>query len=163
MHYGVITNMAAIALIHLSHLWMHNFRSLFFSICHGIFRFVSKVREKKNGFRLFLEHVIMRVSSAASDYYDYSYRFLFLPSIFLFDWLRRAFLSFNAYTLSLRPTHTHSAHFHQIVKSYSLKTHISHHALWCRSIFHLIRAATASWQSHNGTFSHFEAIHLRFA
>lgn len=134
MHYGIITNMAAIALIHLS-------------IYECIISDRSSSRYREYFFRLFRKWDEKKLFPPFSRAYNNArqqryccwllwlfVRFLFLSSIFLFDWLRRAFLSLNAYTLSLQLTHTHSAPFIQIVKSYSLKTHISHHAFWCRSV-----------------------------
>lgn len=82
-----------------------------------------------------------------------SYDFFLLPSIFLFDWLQRAVLCVYAYTSWLRLIHTH---IHQIVKSYSLITHIYHIILnadllsLSRSL-HCIRTETIS-QWHIFTF-----------
>lgn len=59
-----------------------------------------------------------------------SYDFFFLPYIFLFDWLQCAVLCTRISSLRLihiRSLSHSTVHIHQIVKSYSLITHISHH------------------------------------
>lgn len=119
VHYGVITNMAAIALIHLfiyeciiSEFAPHSL-SLNRKCDHCFFSpLIEHQARVKNCFRLFLEHIITRVNSVGWWLLWLLFRMIsFLPSIFSV-WLAFDVPSLYVCVYSIITTLTHSTHIH---------------------------------------------------
>lgn len=141
-----------------------------------MFRASHRTRvKKKNGFRLFLEHIIARVSDVDDDYYDYYFVWFLSFSFYFSIWLALTCLPRECMrTVHIITTLTHSTPFHRNVNcELSQHVHIYHRiktmsrCMVCMSArfiyFHLIldcMLLNATPWSTNLTMAHFHTFRM---